>query len=111
MDILIGYDACSPFYHTEVYGCSYSPNGLYIISVSSDETMKVWNSETGKCILSLKLESSGCCCGVSMDGMKIVAGIGKKCLLLLSVPSSMNMSIESPSLVAPSPLPTASQQV
>ncbi len=73
--------------------CAYSPNGLYIISASHDNTLKVWNSQTGKCVHSLNLKSSGLCCSVSTDGKKIVAGIDDKYLLLLQGPSSMNMPI------------------
>ncbi len=75
--------------------CAYSPNGLFIISASEDKTLKVWDSQTGKCVHSLNLKSYSYCCSVSMDGKKIVAGIGKQYLTLLSVPSSMNMLITS----------------
>ncbi len=65
--------------------CAYSPNGLFIISISEDKALKVWDSQTGKRIHTFKLDYPGTCCSVSMDGTKIVAGFGKTYLVLLSM--------------------------
>ena len=32
----------------KVYGISFSPNERFIVSVSGDQTLKIWDIETGK---------------------------------------------------------------
>lgn len=56
-------------------GCDVSPDGTRIVSVSGDETVKIWNAANGKEELALRgrpvsLES----CNFSPDGRRIVAG-------------------------------------
>jgi len=43
--------------HTgEVYSAEYSPCGKYIPTVSSDGTMRIWDSETGKLISIIEVD-------------------------------------------------------
>lgn len=37
-----------------VWSVSFHPNSKYLASGSQDETVKIWNVETGKCIMALR---------------------------------------------------------
>ncbi len=62
--------------HLSVIKCvSYSPDGNQIISGSEDETIKVWDAQTGQCLLTLKGHSSFVnCVAYSPDGEQIISG-------------------------------------
>ncbi len=68
--------------HTNmVRSCAYSPDGQSIVSASLDNTLKVWDAQTGQERLSLightdKVES----CGYSLDGQSIVSASDDKTL-------------------------------
>jgi WD40 repeat protein len=49
-------------------------NGKWVISVSKDFTLKVWDLERREVIASFSGESPLICCAVSPDGVTIVAG-------------------------------------
>ncbi len=49
-------------------GCCFSPNGLFIVSVSDE--LKVWESHSGRCVRTE--ECSERCCAFSGDGSKLV---------------------------------------
>ena len=40
------------------------PDGLRVVSGSSDDTLKVWDVATGKCVATLEGHSGGVRCGV-----------------------------------------------
>ena len=62
----------------EVNFVSYSPDGKYIVSRSSDKTIKIWKAKKGKCIKTLETNDSGQGEGdkhtvaYSPDGSKII---------------------------------------
>ena len=39
----------------DVNSVAYSPNGTKIISSSGDETIKIWNANTGQCLKTLNI--------------------------------------------------------
>ena len=83
MDILIWYYTnIIPSNFWKVNKCCYSPNGLFILSASNDKTLKVWDSRTGNCVLSLKQNGYVWCCDISPDGTRIVAGVGDDLIVL-----------------------------
>ncbi|NMG19293.1 WD40 repeat domain-containing protein [Brasilonema bromeliae] len=51
-----------------------TPDGKYVISGSEDNTLKVWNLETGEVIASFTADSALMCCAVAPDGVTIAAG-------------------------------------
>ncbi|WP_306557857.1 WD40 repeat domain-containing protein [Nostoc sp. 'Peltigera malacea cyanobiont' DB3992] len=51
-----------------------TPDGKQVISASSDNTLKLWNLETGEEIATFTGESAFFCCAVAADGVTIVAG-------------------------------------
>ncbi|KPA10419.1 hypothetical protein MHK_009379 [Candidatus Magnetomorum sp. HK-1] len=66
--------------HSEnVNSVSYSPDGRRIVSGSDDNTVKIWNAETGKLIRSLTGHSSSVrSVSFSPDGRRIVSGSSDK---------------------------------
>ncbi len=34
-------------------GCEFAPHGKTIVSVSRDRTLKIWDVESGKCLMTL----------------------------------------------------------
>ncbi len=57
-----------------VSGCAFSPDGKRIVSASQDNTLKVWDAETGELLRTLEGHShfvSGC--AFSLDGNRIVS--------------------------------------
>ena len=62
--------------HSEdVYSVSFSPDGKRIVSGSEDNTLKVWDAQTGKETLTLKGHSSSVnSVSFSPDGNRIVSG-------------------------------------
>ena len=61
--------------HTHiVYSASYSPNGTRIVSTSYDETIKIWDANTGTCLQTLTGHTSVVpSASYSPDGTKIVS--------------------------------------
>ncbi|TMD51049.1 MAG: hypothetical protein E6I93_11250, partial [Chloroflexi bacterium] len=61
--------------HTDwVRGCAVSPDGTWIVSASSDKTLKVWDAHTGAERLTLQGHTSWVdSCAVSPDGRWIVS--------------------------------------
>ncbi|HEY6410061.1 MAG TPA: NB-ARC domain-containing protein, partial [Ktedonobacteraceae bacterium] len=61
--------------HTSwVSGCAVSPDGAFIVSASSDKTLKVWDARTGEARLTLEGHTSAVSgCAVSPDGTFIVS--------------------------------------
>jgi WD40 repeat protein len=57
-----------------VTACAYSPDGARVVSAGSDRTLKIWDVETGRDILSLEghtKEVNGC--AYSPDGARVVS--------------------------------------
>src|SRR5665648_622449 len=64
--------------HTgNVYACAFSPDGRRIVSGSGDDTLKLWDAETGRCNATFEghddLVNS---CAFSPDGRRVVSGAG-----------------------------------
>ena len=57
-----------------VDGVAITPDGKKAVSASSDNTLKVWNLETGKEIVTFIGDSIISCCAIAPDGLTIVAG-------------------------------------
>jgi WD40 repeat protein len=57
-----------------VSAVAVTADGKRAISGSDDNTLKLWNLETGEVIASFTGESSIYCCAVTPDGVTIVAG-------------------------------------
>jgi WD40 repeat protein len=55
-----------------VTGCAFSPDGKLIVSASSDRTLKVWDSETGRILATFFADGPMFCC--VFYGEMIVAG-------------------------------------
>ena len=57
------------------YSITWSPDGTKIASGSSDKTIKIWNVETGKCVLILEGHTDYVTSvSFNHDGTKIVSG-------------------------------------
>jgi WD40 repeat protein len=66
-----------------VIGCAYSKDGQRIVSASHDNSLKVWDAETGECIRTLEGHSSTVtCCAYSEDNRRIVSSSWDKTLRL-----------------------------
>ena len=57
-----------------VNAVAITPDGQQVVSASEDNTLKVWELESGKEIASFTGESTLKCCAVAPDGVTIVAG-------------------------------------
>ncbi|MFL5588386.1 MAG: hypothetical protein ACJ8DI_12110 [Ktedonobacteraceae bacterium] len=58
----------------KVDACAVGPSGIYIISISWDDTMRLWSVETGRCLVTLHLEGSLQSCAFYPGGRHILAG-------------------------------------
>ena len=58
----------------DVHGCAFSPDGTKVVSASSDDTLKLWEAETGAEIRTFQgHKSSVDACAFSPDGKKIIS--------------------------------------
>lgn len=65
-----------------------SPDGEYIVSGSSDKTVKIWRWQTGEAVLTLEGHQSGVLAvAFSPDGEMVASGSGDKTIKLWSVES------------------------
>ena len=66
--------------HSEwVLSVAYSPDGTKIISGSRDNTIKIWDANTGECLKTLEGHSNRVLSvAYSPDGTKIISGSGDK---------------------------------
>ncbi|MEE1094103.1 MAG: hypothetical protein U0L08_04130, partial [Bacteroidales bacterium] len=61
----------------DVYSVAYSTDGTKIISGSVDNTIKIWDANTGKCLKTLEGHSDDVySVAFSPDGTKIISGSG-----------------------------------
>ena len=51
-----------------------TPDGRYVLSGSSDNTLKVWDLSSGRILATFTANGSVACCAVTPDGRTIVAG-------------------------------------
>ena len=60
--------------HTHiVYSCALSPDGKRIVTASFDETVRLWDAETGALLLTLEGHTDGVnSCAFSPDGKRLV---------------------------------------
>jgi len=57
-----------------VNACAYSPDGVFIVSTSLDDTLRVWEASTGQALHILKSHAGGVrTCEFSQDGRFIVS--------------------------------------
>ena len=67
--------------HTYVVtGCAICPAGYYIVSVSDDQTLKVWDVRTGACLSTLYVNGPLYACAFHPDGEHIVAAGARRCV-------------------------------
>jgi len=60
--------------HTlRVNGCVVSPDGRFIVSASDDHTLKVWDAQTGQCLLTFPVNRALSGCAFHPDGVHLVA--------------------------------------
>jgi WD40 repeat protein len=60
--------------HTDsVTGCAISPDGRWIVSAASDNTLKVWHMQTGQCLLTFPVDGALSGCAFHPDGEHLVA--------------------------------------
>ena len=51
-----------------------TPDGRRAVSASDDNTLKVWDLESGKCMITFIGEGAFLCCAIANDGKTIIAG-------------------------------------
>ena len=62
--------------HSEsIWSTTYSSDGKYILSGSSDGTAKVWDTTTGACKITIKAKSAIFCAAFSSDDKYIITGL------------------------------------
>lgn len=54
-------------------GCAISADGSIIVSVSYNNSLKVWDMETVECLATLHVDGPLNSCALSADGERIVA--------------------------------------
>lgn len=54
-------------------GCAVSPDGHFIVSASTDRTLKVWDEQTGRCMLTFPVDGDLFDCAFHPDGEHLVA--------------------------------------
>lgn len=71
--------------HTDrVTACTVSPNGMWIVSASWDNTLKLWGARTGACLTTLYVDGQLDDCAFCPDGEHLVA-VGQKGVYFLRV--------------------------
>ena len=73
-----------------VSAVAITPDGQRAVSASSDQTLKVWNLQTGELLASMTLDGSVWCVAVAGDGATIVAGDAAGsvyCFTLVNLPA------------------------
>ena len=55
---------CDDLSSSQVRGVAIFPDGRRVVSGSNDDTLKVWDVATGKCVATLEGHSGGVRCGV-----------------------------------------------
>ncbi len=61
--------------HTgNVYSVAFSPNGKMVASGSSDDTVRLWDVQTGKAIANMGRQLNVYAIGFSRDGKQVIAG-------------------------------------
>jgi WD40 repeat protein/tRNA A-37 threonylcarbamoyl transferase component Bud32 len=64
---------------TEITSVVYSPDGKRLAAVSPDQTLRVWDVESGKNVITLGCDQgSFCCVAFSPDGSRLAAGSTNK---------------------------------
>ena len=56
-----------------VNGCAISADGSFIVSASTDKTLKIWDAKSLNCIATLYTDSPLTACACSPDNEHIVA--------------------------------------
>ena len=70
-------------------GVAVFPDGRRVVSASDDETLKVWDMATGKCVATLERHSSYVFgVAVSPDGRHVVSASHDRTLKFWGVPKS-----------------------
>jgi WD40 repeat protein len=54
-------------------GCAFSPDGRFILSVSKDRSLKLWDTHSGRCLTTLYVDGSLVDCAWFPDGQHFVA--------------------------------------
>jgi WD40 repeat protein len=67
-------------HNDRVIGCAWSPNGLHILSLSRDETLRVWDASRGTCLATLTHEDMILACSWSPDGTQIISASADKAI-------------------------------
>jgi WD40 repeat protein len=57
----------------DVNGCAISPDGTLIASVSSDDTLKIWQAVSGECLTTLHVDGILAQCAWFADGRRLAA--------------------------------------
>jgi WD40 repeat protein len=70
-----GQDICTLRGHdVAVTSVSVIPDGRHAVSASDDQTLKVWDLQTGRPIATYNAEQKLSACAVSPDGRTVLAG-------------------------------------
>jgi len=79
----------SPSHGDTIYDCAYSPDGRKIVTASGDNTLKIWEADTGQELLKLKGHTGNVtCCDFSPDGHNVLSGSLDKTLKLSNAESA-----------------------
>ena len=79
-----------------VRSVAWGPDGKNIASGSDDETIKVWNAQTGQCVSTLTVDSLVYSVAFSPDGTKLASGSYDNTVRIWSVGSAGTFECQSP---------------